>query len=363
MPDAVALAMVEALPTVAPTVGWQTIGQLTDTNGTFAATGAAVSTDGSRIYLSHGLQGGVLTIAGYTVTTSGQTFKWSGAPSVARQGVAGAWCNGKHYAIGGVNNGDYKTDVEAYTPAGTNGASGVWTSRAAVPGVPAAYASAAVIGNFIYLAGGQTSGDASSARTTFYRYDSTNNTWSTLASMPAARTQGAMVAVGSKLYYLGGLDSSGTGQGTIYIYDTTAGTWSTYTGTPTISGPQVAVAVGTSIYVPYGPEVGATYIIDTATGTRTTTTALPSNHGGFPGAVLLNSALYVVSGANTANVDKLDLGAGVGYTAAVLGAKSLLNSLLAGVAATLPNTPPTATADRDAYAQTVQTLKALTYIS
>lgn len=362
MPDAVALAMVEALPTVAPTVGWQTIGQLTDTNGTFAATGAAVSTDGSRIYLSHGLQGGVLTIAGYTVTTSGQTFKWSGAPSVARQGVAGAWCNGKHYAIGGRTSGNSSSQiVETYTPAGTNGASGVWSQAAGVPQA-IEYAAAAVIGNFIYLAGGYTS-DSGDRVASFRRYDSTSNTWTTLASMPAARTQGAMVAVGSKLYYLGGLDSSGTGQGTIYIYDTTAGTWSTYTGTPTISGPQVAVAVGTSIYVPYGPEVGATYIIDTATGTRTTTTALPSNHGGFPGAVLLDSALYVVSGANTANVDKLDLGAGVGYTAAVLGAKTLLNPLLAGVAATLPNTPPTATADRNAYAQTVQTLKALTYIS
>lgn len=359
MPDAVALAMVEALPATAPTVGWQTVGQLTAT-GTFPASGAAVSTDGARIFLSHGLQGGTLTNAGYTFTTDGQTFKWSAAPSAARQGVAGAWCNGKHYAIGGRTSGNSSSQiVETYTPAGTNGASGVWSQAAGVPQA-IEYAAAAVIGNFIYLAGGYTS-DSGDRVASFRRYDSTSNTWSTLASMPAARTQGAMVAVGSKLYYLGGFDSSGTAQATVYVFDTTAGTWTTGVALPSANVATPAVTVAGSIYYLTGNRVFA--IFNGTSWTLGDGQLTPAGHGNFGGAAVIAGAIYYVSGSDTANVDKLDLSAGVGFTSAVLGAKSLLNPLLAGVAATLPDTPPTATADRNAYAQTVQTLKALTYIS
>ena len=89
----------------------------------------------------------------------------------------------------------------------------------------------------------------------------------------------------------------------------------------------------------------------------------PTSHGSYPGLVSINGALYYVSGSATANVDKLDLGAGTGYTSAVLGVKSLLNPLLAGVASALPVTPPTDTTGKAQYAQTVQTLRALAAIS
>lgn len=356
MPDAVALAMVEALPATAPTVGWQTI-------GSFAGVryAAAVSTDGTRIYASHGYAGSAGAVVSGQVMTASGVLDNMPAASVARQGVAGVWCNGKHYAIGGLNSSNQALGtVETYTPAGSNGASGVWSAVATKPD-PSGYGAAAVIGNSIYHAGGQAGSSAGLASNTLNRYDTTSNTWTPLASMPAARTQGAMVAVGSKLYYLGGLDSNGTAQATVYVFDTTAGTWTTGVALPSANVATPAVTVAGSIYYLTGNRVFA--IFNGTSWTLGDGQLTPAGHGNFGGAAVIAGAIYYVSGSDTANVDKLDLSAGVGFTSAVLGAKSLLNPLLAGVAATLPNTPPTATSDRNAYAQTVQTLKALTYIS
>lgn len=364
--DAVAFAMIDALPATAPVVGWQT---LVNANQRSAA---ATSTDGTRIYYSHGLtSASAVTSMLNIVTTDGQILAGPTA-SVARQGVAGAWCNGKHYAIGGATSSFIYQTVEAYTPAGTNGASGVWSTIAALP-AQRANASAAVIGNLIYVAGGSEqqsggTGTSASAKDTLFRYDPTANTWSTLASMPAARTQGALVAVGSKLYYLGGVDSSGVTQPTVYIFDTAAGTWTTGPALfEEMSNGAASVVNGVAyiygLYYPTGNSgQGArglqTYTI--ATGAGSLYSPQPTgNYANYPGMVTIGSVLYIVSGSGTANVDKLDLGAGTGFTTAVLGVKSLLNPVLSGVGSTLPVTPPTDTTGKAAYAQTVQTLKAL----
>jgi N-acetylneuraminic acid mutarotase len=354
--DAVALAMIESLPAAAPTVGWQTVGVIE------ARSGAANSTDGTNIYTSHGLRASGSAVSTFGNSTNAATGATAALPaaSVARQGVAGAWCNGKHCAIGGLNgNANTVGTVEAYTPSGANGASGVWSTMAALP-VTRSYGSAAVIGNFIYVAGGKSdSGDA--AVQPLVRYDTVNNVWASLASMPAARTQGAMVAVGTKLYYLGGYDSSGTAQATVYVFDTTAGTWATGVAAPGVIVASAASVVGNVIYVHRwgSASVSSLYVFDVAGGAWTIASAAPPAHNTFPGQVTIGSSIYVVSGSGTANVDKLDLGAGTSYTTAVLDAKSLLNPLLAGVASILPVTPPTDTTGKAAYAQTVQTLKAL----
>jgi len=228
--------------------------------------------------------------------------------------------------------------------------------------IGASYMAAAVIGTNVYFAGGQAGGVNDAVRN-FYRYDTTANAVTGLAQMPAARTQGAMVAVGAKLYYLGGLDSGGGGTNTVYVFDTAAGTWTT-----AASGPDsnvfagAATVIGATAYVVNSG--GILYRSDLSLANPVWSQGVtPTSHGSYPGLVSINGALYYVSGSATANVDKLDLGAGTGYTSAVLGVKSLLNPLLAGVASALPVTPPTDTTGKAQYAQTVQTLRALAAIS
>lgn len=84
-------------------------------------------------------------------------------------------------------------------------------------------------GNFIYGAGGH---DGSSIRSGLRRYSISGNSWVQLASMPAARSEGALLYHDSKLYYIHGTNTRATYNGTtlvasVYEYDTVTDQWTT----------------------------------------------------------------------------------------------------------------------------------------
>jgi N-acetylneuraminic acid mutarotase len=296
--DALDTATVNALAVS----GWSTLTALPA-----ARSGAAVSTDGTRIYASHGTVGSAVRNDGLTVSTSGvATAMTTSALNTIRTGAAGAWCNGKHYAFGGMTDtNNIPGQVDAYTPAGTAGQSGTWASAFGMVN-PAAYAAAVAIGTDIYVVGGQSTQAVGSALTAFARYNTLNNTWTNLtatAPLPAARTQGAMVAYNGKLYYLGGKDTANVSTTTVYVFDPAVGTWST---SPIVLpfGPDgyAATVVGSVVYLGLGASPTQPIAVDLATNTvsRLVATAASTTRAG---AVAIGNMIYLVSGSATANVD------------------------------------------------------------
>jgi hypothetical protein len=91
--------------------------------------------------------------------------------------------------------------VEAYDPA-TN----TWSTKASMP-APLADMSAAVVGGLIYVAGGEYPGTVPGGpvyHSEVYAYNPFTDTWATKASMPRARDELGVVAIGATLYAIGG---------------------------------------------------------------------------------------------------------------------------------------------------------------
>jgi len=84
-----------------------------------------------------------------------------------------------------------------------------------------AFGASAVINGILYVAGGA---NASGQSATVYAYDPASNTWSTKASMPAARNDLMGVALGGLMYVIGGQQNN-TNDGALQVYDPVTDAW------------------------------------------------------------------------------------------------------------------------------------------
>ena len=111
-----------------------------------------------------------------------------------------------------------------------------WTQKTDMP-QPRAYHTAVAVGGKIYVMGGSDSTNVAS--NTVYIYDPATDTWTTGASMPAPRVQHAAVAMKDRIFVLGGSTGiNGTGTNTVWEYNTTTNTWATKLSMPVnLSGP------------------------------------------------------------------------------------------------------------------------------
>jgi N-acetylneuraminic acid mutarotase len=156
--------------------------------------------------------------------------KWTtGAPiPTARYVPASAVVENILYVIGGCNSscasgGGATTVVEAYDPA-TNS----WTEKSPLPlAIDSVYAVESK--NIIYVAGGYVQG--SGRVPTLYSYNPATDEWKQEASMKVARSNPATGVLGGILV-AGGLGNSGVTNDT-ELYNTTKNTWTTLAGMPT----------------------------------------------------------------------------------------------------------------------------------
>src|SRR5207245_5362295 len=129
------------------------------------------------------------------------TNTWStGAPMPAGRyfpNVAYYGGNGKIYVTGGFDpsfteaNQTWEYDPVANT----------WnTSRANIP-VAMAGSATSIVGQYIYLVGSWNGGSGSTFN---YRYDIINNTWASMAALPAPVYEAAGAAIGGKTDVFGG---------------------------------------------------------------------------------------------------------------------------------------------------------------
>jgi N-acetylneuraminic acid mutarotase len=230
---------------------WSTVAPLpTGRDIPAAATGA----DGS-IYAIGGSDGNgnaLSTVEAYNPATDA----WAPVasllvPSAGLAAVAGP--DGRIYAIGGI--GALNT-MEVYNP-GTN----TWTMAAPMP--TGRYGLAAVLGldGRIYAIGGLTPTPLGNRTDTAVEaYDPATDQWSTVASMPTARSfLAAAVGLDGRIYAMGG--QGATTRDTVEAYDLQTNTWSAATS---LSAPRARLAGVT------GPD-GRIYIIG---GTDSTGTAV-----------------------------------------------------------------------------------------
>ncbi len=102
-----------------------------------------------------------------------------------------------------------------------------------------------VLGDTIYLAGGNPSGDASSS---FIRYSISGNTWSATTPMLGVKSGGDLVAAGGRIFYIGGGNVTYTSPSMEqYMYDPSTGHWAFIANIPTPVTGNVAEAYQDSL--------------------------------------------------------------------------------------------------------------------
>jgi N-acetylneuraminic acid mutarotase len=213
--------------------------------------------------------------------------------------------------------------------AGEASAQGSWTQMKPIPQGANEVIGAAVDG-LLYVYGGERMHTqhiygAVNQRTQplgmFWAYNPKTDSWTRLKPNPVPVHHGAAAAIGKKFYLFGGFRLPDTGKSGWYpedkawVYDTETQNWSALPPMPTPRGAQAAVAVGNKIYVvggaklpngmdlpdglsPRGPIeiLGTTEFFDTENNTWTTLKpmTLPRNHHDI---AYLDGKLYVIGGA------------------------------------------------------------------
>jgi hypothetical protein len=129
------------------------------------------------------------------------------------------------FSFGGNTPSSLYTECYKY-----NVTTNTWTSIASLPDGRESAASA-IVGNFIYIIGGN--GAVGGATNTVYRYDIVNNTWSTVAPIPLATSYGKAVGYGTNfIYFAGGQDDTTLAFSTVYLYDIQLNTWTLASSMP-----------------------------------------------------------------------------------------------------------------------------------
>ena len=221
--------------------------------------------------------------------------------------------------------------LEVYDPD-----SDTWTT---LPPMPTArgFVTAAVIVGKLHVVGGNVSCGACTPLSTHEVYDPATNTWLSskfgeVAPMPVAVNTPAAVAIGGKLYVVGGGDNLGTTTGILQVYDTAANTWDiSNSPMPTDRFEHAVGVINGRLYATGGVSTPSVIVdtleeYDPAMDTWVTRTAMPTARWAL-GAGVIDGKLYVAGGADTsgANVDTLEV-----YTPP-LGPSDEINELIATV--------------------------------
>jgi N-acetylneuraminic acid mutarotase len=154
-----------------------------------------------------------------------EAAEWRFAPPMPhrRSYTASAEINGKVYVAAGMvgNTGRPLNLFERFDPA-----KGQWDTN--LPLVPERFSAAAGVGlmGVLYVIGGN--GDVKDKAIDgrqVYAYDTFRRRWSRKASLPVPRTNLAAVALGGKIYAIGGLDPNHATK-TVFMYDPRSNKWS-----------------------------------------------------------------------------------------------------------------------------------------
>jgi N-acetylneuraminic acid mutarotase len=220
-----------------------------------------------------------------------------GAPMTTARAHAGAALLGEDlYVVGGGGASGPRGLTEVYDTIGD-----IWRADVALP-VGLEQFGMTSIGGRIYIAGGYAAGGSREAPTfqesaATWAFDPSAGGWRNLAPMPAPRAGLGLVAVGDKLYALGG---RGGDAARVFVYDPATDSWSmAKTAMPAPRSGAAVVPLGRDIYVIGGLDGRAATarvdIYDTETGTWRAGPPLPAPRAGHVAAVL-GGRIHVTGG-------------------------------------------------------------------
>jgi parallel beta-helix repeat protein len=174
-----------------------------------------------------------------------------------------------------------------------------WATMAEMP-APRSGLGVAVVNGRIYAIGGWGSiGDLN----TNLEYDPATNTWATKKPMPTARRDFGIAVFQNKIYVIGGQVGEQDPTGVNEAYDPLTDTWETKTSMPTprkyLSANTVngkIYMIGGCQYVPISDNLDVNEVYDPATDSWTTKTPIPTGVEGYASAVV-NNKIYILGGA------------------------------------------------------------------
>lgn len=134
------------------------------------------------------------------------------------------------------------------------------------------YPAAAVVGTRIFVTGGLFCGNSCggvSVASSVEVYDTTSGTWTAMADMSSDRAYHAAVAVGTRIYVMGGQDNNDNVLRSAEVYDTETSVWGRIQPMGTARYQVAAAAIRTRIYVAGGsdgPVFASAEMYDTDSG-------------------------------------------------------------------------------------------------
>ena len=237
----------------------------------------------------------------------GTTLAWRevAATTVGRSEGMGAVVNGRLYLFGGYVDTTFTPTSrgDVYDPA-TN----TWRQVASMP-LGISHMGNVAVGDSIYFAGGYPARSPSGqtfSTTAVWRYDTVADRFSTLPGLPAARGGGALVAVGRRLHFFGGSDSSrrDAAQHWALDLDNLAGGWVARAPLPLATNHVAGAVVDGQIYAIGGQQNQDSAAIqraevqryDPATDTWTARSPLPLARSHITASTLVRNGRIIVLG-------------------------------------------------------------------
>ncbi|HEV8535914.1 MAG TPA: kelch repeat-containing protein [Candidatus Limnocylindria bacterium] len=236
------------------------------------------------------------SLGGSTATpspTSSVSLAWRRIANIPtpRSEVAAAVFRGIVYVVGGIGGGDV---VEAYA-----GRNDLWSSAPRYPlkvdHPMAAGVDAEGSPPGVYVLGGNVNGVA-----TARSFRLAEQGWREIAAMPAPRSQAAAVAIGGRIYVVGGA-AAGRLVGPTYVYDTATDRWSESAAIPTPRDHLAAAALGGRVCAVGGRRLSMAQNLktfecyDPAADRWTAMPDAPTARGGV-GAAAIDQRLFFVGG-------------------------------------------------------------------
>src|SRR5438067_1057589 len=204
-----------------------------------------------------------------------------------------------------IDSGSFEVQVgttPSPTPTATPCASGgAWTEQAPYPIAVSGNAVASQDGN-VYSFGGITN---NTAIANAYKYNPATNSWSAIASLPAARYGLTAVSDGTYVYLLGGVDQNFNTTATLWRYDPVSNTYNTSLPSYTIPTYfHASVYLNGKIYRIAGRAIGTDFHVEVYT-IATNTWSMAANYP-FANHTLMAVALgsYIYAGGGNASPDK-----------------------------------------------------------
>lgn len=236
------------------------------------------------------------------------TFRQVAPNPLSRAEAIGAAVNGKFYVMGGfhgeVSRGVYDAlrRVDVYDPAANS-----WKRLRDMPFTAITHAGRAVEGKYIWFVGNFLGDHPGPGNRSVYRYDTSNDTWAQMPSLPVDRGAGAAAIIGRSLHFVGGLGADrGADKADHFVLnlDNVSAGWTRKVTLPDGRNHASAAAVGGKFYVVGGQKdeeenqrpLSSVYAYDPATDRWSQVASLPAPRSHTTQATFAHQGKIIVIG-------------------------------------------------------------------